>query len=166
MTLEKLAQSTALTISFLSQVERDAVSPSVESLQKLATALRTKVGAFFEEDERKAVTLIRKAQRLRRIDEKTRSTIETLASGILDIRMEPRLFTLDVGGEGQELGPHASEAFGLVLEGKVEVVRGKEGRLSMEKGDSVSVRNPQTWKIVNTASEKAEVLWITFMAEV
>ena len=109
LTLEKVAQSTGLTTSFLSQVERDAVSPSVESLQKIARALGTKVGAFFEEDERKELTLIRKAQRPRRIDEKARSTVETLASGLLNISMEPRLVTLDVGGEiGEELSAHVA----------------------------------------------------------
>lgn len=53
-----------------------------------------------------------------------------------------------------------------MLEGKVQVVKGKEDRLSLEKGDSVYVRNPLPCKIVNTASEKAEVLWIAFMSEV
>lgn len=162
LTLEKVAQSTGLTTSFLSQMERDAVSPSVESLQKIARALGTKVGAFFEEEERKELTLIRKAQRPRRVDEEGRSSVETLASGLLNISMEPRLFTLDVGGEvGGQLSAHAAEAFGLVLEGNVEVVRGKEERLSMEEGDSVYLRSPQTCKVVNAGSQKAKVLWVT-----
>ena len=165
LTLEKVAQGTGLTISFLSQVERDAVSPSVESLQKIAKALGTRVGAFFEEEERKELTLIRKAQRPRRIDEETHVTVETLASGLLNISMEPRLFTLDVGGETEEqVTARAAEAFGLVLEGHVNVVRGKEEQLSMEQGDSVYLRSFQTCKIVNAGSQKAEMLWITFMS--
>lgn len=163
LTLEKLAQGTGLTISFLSQVERDAVSPSVESLQKIAKALRTKVGAFFEEDERKELTLVRRAERRRSVDEATHSIIETLASGLLNISMEPRFYTLDVGGEiGEELSAHGAEAFGLVLEGKVEVVRGKKERLAMEKGDSMYVRYPQPHQILNAGSQKAELLWIVF----
>ena len=167
LTLEKVAQGTGLTISFLSQVERDAVSPSVESLQKIARALGTRVGAFFEEEERKELTLVRKAQRPRLVDEKARSKIETLASGLLNIRMEPRLVTLEVGGEmREERGARDTEAFGLVLEGKVEVVRGKEERLLLEKGDSVYVKNPRPYTIVNVGPEKAEVVWIGFTAEV
>jgi len=165
LTLEKVAQGTGLTTSFLSQVERDAVSPSVESLQKLARALGTKVGAFFEEEERKELVLVRKAQRPRKISEEAHHTIEQLASGWLNISMEPRLVTLDVGGEtGEDVSAHAAEAFGLMLEGKVEVVRGKETTLSMEAGDSVYVRSPQPLKIVNAGSQKAELLWITFSA--
>jgi len=167
LTLEKVAQSIGLTTSFISQVERDAVSPSVESLQKIARALGTRVGAFFEEEERKELTLIRKAQRRRMADEQGRSTVETLASGLLNIRMEPRLFTLEVGGEiPQERTARDAEAFGLVLEGRVEVTRGREERLSLERGDSVYVRNPRPCTIVNVGSEKAEVLWIGFMSEV
>lgn len=166
LTLEKLAQSTGLTISFLSQMERDAVSPSVESLQKLARALGTKVGAFFEEDERKELVLIRKAERRRLSDAKTRSNVETLASGLLNISMESRLLTLDIGGEiGGELSGRGAETFGFVLQGKIEIVRGKEERLQMETDDSVYLRNPRPYKIVNTGSEKARVLWIAFMSE-
>jgi transcriptional regulator with XRE-family HTH domain len=167
LTLEKLAQSTGLTISFLSQVERNAVSPSVESLQKIARALSTRVGAFFEEEEAKELTLVRKAQRRRAVDEKTRSTIETLASGLLNIKMEPRLLTLDVGGEiGEGLSAHGAEVFGFVLEGTVEVMRGKEERLSLEKGDSVYLKSPRPYKIVNGGSQQAQIMWIAFMAEV
>jgi len=165
LTLEKLAQGTGLTISFLSQVERDAVSPSVESLQKLAKALGTRVGAFFEEDERKELTLVRRAERPRRVDEQARTTVETLASGLLNIRMEPRLLTLEAGGQIEEgVGERVAEVFGLVLGGRVEVVQGKE-RLSLAKGDSVLLRNPSHPQIVNAGSEQAEVLWVTFRSE-
>jgi len=165
LTLEKLAQGTGLTISFLSQVERDAVSPSVESLQKLAKALGTRVGAFFEEDERKELTLVRRAERPRRVDEQARTTVETLASGLLNIRMEPRLLTLEAGGQIEEgVGERVAEVFGLVLGGRVEVVQGKE-RLSLAKGDSVFSRNPSHPQIVNAGSEQAEVLWVTFRSE-
>ena len=163
LTLEKLAQSTGLTISFLSQAERNAVSPSVESLQKIARALGTRVGAFFEEEEAKELTLVRKAQRPRAVDGKTRSTIETLASGLLNIKMEPRLLTLDVGGEwSEEFSVRAAEVFGFVLEGKVDVMRGKEERLSLEKGDSVYLKSPQPYQIVNGGSQQAEIMWIAF----
>lgn len=166
LTLEKLAQSTGLTVSFLSQVERNAVSPSIESLQKIAKALGTNAGAFFEEDERKELTLVRKAERPRTIDEQRHITVETLASGLLNIRMEPRLLTLknDRGEVGEEFSAHAAKVFGLVLEGRVEVVRGKE-RLSLTKGDSVFVRNPSPCTIVNAGSEQAEVLWVAFRSE-
>ena len=165
LTLEKLAQGTGLTISFLSQVERDAVSPSVESLQKLAKALGTRVGAFFEEDERKELTLVRRAERPRRVDEQARTTVETLASGLLNIRMEPRLLTLEAGGQIEEgVGERVAEVFGLVLGGRVEVVQGKE-RLSLAKGDSALLRNPSHPQIVNAGSEQAEVLWVTFRSE-
>ena len=164
-TLEKLAQRTGLTSSFLSQVERDVVSPSVESLQKIARALETRVGSFFEEEENRELTLIRKAERRRQVHENTHTAIETLASGLLNVSMEPQLFTLDVGGEvSEERNGHVSEAFGLVLQGSVELMRGKVQRLSLANGDSIYLRNPRPYKIVNPGSQRAEVLWITFTA--
>ena len=52
-TLKELAKRTGLTASFLSQLERDLVLPSVSSLEKLAQALNTNVGYFFEDKEEK-----------------------------------------------------------------------------------------------------------------
>jgi len=47
--LKEIAKRTGLTTSFLSQVERDITSPSLKILQKIAKALETEVGYFFEE---------------------------------------------------------------------------------------------------------------------
>ena len=58
-TLEKLAQGTGLTISFLSQVERDIVSPSVESLQKMIDQL--KQGNVSKEDLEKIMQELKSA---------------------------------------------------------------------------------------------------------
>lgn len=134
LTLEKLAQSTGLTVSFLSQVERNATSPSVESLQKIARALGTKVGAFFEGEERKELTLIRKAQRPRRIDEKTHLTVETLASGLLNISMEPRLVTLEVGGRLAKSSVHARQrSSGWCLRGRLRLCEARRSDWSWSR---------------------------------
>lgn len=170
MTLEQLARRTELTVSFLSQVERDAVSPSIDSLRKIAQTLGTRVGAFFEEevDARKELTLIRRAERPRTVDKATRSTVEMLASGLLNIKMEPRVFTLEPGGEiGKGFGIDAPEAFLFILEGEVQFIRDNKGEpLALSRGDSIYLRNPRLYKIVNRGSQKAEVLGVTMGPEV
>ena len=48
LTMQQVAEASGLSISFLSQVERDLVSPSVNSLQKISRALGIQIGGFFE----------------------------------------------------------------------------------------------------------------------
>lgn len=164
-TLEALARQTGLTASFLSQVEREVVSPSVASLQKMAQALGTTVGTFFDEAPQKGLTVIRQTQRQRVVDRQTRSAVERLASGLMDLRMEPRLLVLAARGRvGPPATRHGGEAFGMVLEGAVELHRGKEEAIRIQKGDSVYVRDPRPLTMRNTTSRMATVLWITFAA--
>lgn len=161
LTLRQLAQRSGLTISFLSQMERGLVSPSVESLRKLGESLGVKVGSFFDEDEGQELALIRKGQRRRAINAKTRAAVETLASGLLNIRIEPRLLILEGGGTiSEEVNGRTTEAFGFVLDGKVEIVHGKEERVVMERGDSIYLKSPRVSRIVNVGSSKAELLWV------
>ena len=52
--LRQLGTRTSLTASFLSQVENDQCSPSLTSLQRIATALEVPMFAFLITDSRPA----------------------------------------------------------------------------------------------------------------
>ena len=160
MTLEKLAKRTGLTSSFLSQVERNITFPSVKSLREIASGLNTKVSRFFEEEEHRDFMFIKKDKRKNIVNDKLKSCYQVLASGLLDIRMEPSLLILKVGGE-TEKQPHSDdgEEFGFVLQGKVELLRGLE-KFIMEKGDSIYFKGIKSHKIVNIGSSEAKLLWI------
>src|SRR3989304_5431513 len=49
LTMKEVARRAALTESFISQLERDRVNPSVASLQRLTAALGTPLGRLFDE---------------------------------------------------------------------------------------------------------------------
>jgi len=97
-TLQELADLTKLTTSFISQVERGVVSPSIDSLKKIAKALNVSIGEFFAEDL-KDFTFIRKDKALKVTDKETKSSCEILVSDLLGIEMKPLLFRLQKGGE-------------------------------------------------------------------
>ena len=160
MTLEKLAKRTGLTSSFLSQIERNVTSPSVKSLREIASALNTKVSCLFEEERSRDFVFVKKDKREKSVNNKLKSRNEVLASGLLDIRMEPALLTLEVGGEiEKQSGSLYGEEFGFVLKGKVELLRGRE-KFIMEKGDSIYFKGVKSHKIVNIGNNKANLLWI------
>ena len=51
LTLEELASRSELTKGFLSQLERDLTSPSIDSLSDILEALGTNLAEFFQEDK-------------------------------------------------------------------------------------------------------------------
>lgn len=60
LTLDQLAERTALTKSHLSSIERDLSSPSVASLIAICQALGVSVGSLFSEPEN---SLVRRDER-------------------------------------------------------------------------------------------------------
>ena len=163
VTLKKLSEKTGLTTSFLSQLERGLTSPSVSSLEKIAEALSVKMGYFFEKEEGKELIFVRRGKGKKVIDKEKKILCETLASGFLNINMQPQIFTIGIGVElTEELMGFQGEKFGIVFEGKVELLCDSE-KLILEKGDSIYcayTQKPQ--KVINIGKTEAEFLWIVF----
>jgi len=159
-TLQELANITKLTTSFISQVERGIVSPSVDSLRKIAQALGVGIGEFFEKDL-KEFTFIRKDKAPKVIDKDTKSSYETVVSDLLGVKMKPLVFRLQKGGEiKKELLLEEGDAFAIVMEGNIELHCDKE-RIVLNKGDSFyckGQKKPQ--KITNVGDKEAVLLWV------
>lgn len=64
-TLEELAKRTSVSASFLSQIERGIVYPSVESLKRVATALQVKLDYLFKEEKVPRKTIVKRNKRER-----------------------------------------------------------------------------------------------------
>jgi transcriptional regulator with XRE-family HTH domain len=163
VTLKELAEKTGLTTSFLSQLERDLTSPSVSSLEKIAQALNTKVGYFFEREEVKELIFIKKGTGKRIIDKEKGISCETLVSGMLNIKMQSQVFTLGAGSElTKELMYPEGEKFGMVLKGKMELLCDSE-KLTFEEGDSIYCAYTQKLQgIKNIGLTETKFLWISF----
>lgn len=163
ITLKELAKKTALTTSFLSQLERDLSSPSVSSLEKIAEALNTKIGYFFEREEGKELIFVKKGLGKKVIDKEKNISCETLASGFLNIKMQPQVFTVGIGAELTEDSIRAEgEKFGMVLKGKVELLYNSE-KLTLEEGDSIYCAYSQKPKrLINVGESEAKFLWVVF----
>ena len=154
ITLKELAKRTGLTTSFLSQLERDLTSPSVSSLEKIAEALNTKVGYFFGREEAKELIFIKKGTGKQVIDTEKGIFCETLVSGMLNIKMQPQVFTLGVNAElTKELIYPRGEKFGMVIKGKLELLYDSE-KLTLEEGDSIYCAYTQKPQRIINISDK------------
>ena len=133
LSLREVARRTGLSPSFLSQVERDQVTPSIASLKQLATALGERVGVLLADPAPEGLVLRRDdrpAWALARVH------YEQLAPN--DGRlMQPQLLRFEPGGDlGEHPVVHDGEEFGLVLSGRVECFVGEQSFV-LEEGDSV-----------------------------
>lgn len=114
-----LAELAALSPNAISLIERDEISPSVATLQRLAAALGVKMSYFFEADTRARTLHVRAGERpaIRGAG----LTIEGLGARLDGQQMEPFYITLaphaDIG-TGQVV--HAGHEFVCVVAGRVD----------------------------------------------
>jgi transcriptional regulator with XRE-family HTH domain len=158
LTMAALAKRTNLTVSFISQAERNTVTPSIPSIQKIAGALNTSVSAFFDEVRHpKRVVQVRDRRQIRFPRE---GVIDYLLSPKLSGRLQAILTDAPPGTGSHEYYSHESdEEFVLVLKGRIRISVDKE-IYDLNSGDTITFesRLPHKWKTIGTST--ARILWV------
>lgn len=158
LTQEELATRAGLTKGFISQVERDLTSLSVESLLGILDALDEKPSTFFDGAlDEKIVFKLRDRVELEREDVKT---FQILVPAAQNRMMDPAFLELDIGEKTPEEEPHEGEEFGFVLAGSIELVLGGKP-FKLKKGECFYFKATRKHYIANRRNNKAFVLWIS-----
>ena len=144
LTLAELAQSAGISAGMLSRLETGDVSPSLETLAALSTALGSTVAALFRDDGATAsdAQLVKKGEGLEVVRRGTRRghTYHLLASDRGPKRVfEPFLVTLTSKSEVFPEFDHPGTEFIHVLEGSLRYRHGTETYL-LRPGDSLTFR--------------------------
>lgn len=113
-----LAQLAGISPNSVSLIERDAISPSVATLQNLATALHIRVSYFFEDESEQKILHIKSSQRS--CVDSQGVCIESIGSRIRDQEIEPFLV---------KLAPHTSSGERQVIHAGHEVIFCTKGKL-------------------------------------
>jgi quercetin dioxygenase-like cupin family protein len=146
MSVRKLAATVDFSPSFISQLERNKVSPSISSLERLAAALGASLGDFFKAES--ASTVIRRGTRQSVTSGWSRARIEALDAAHPGRMLEAVMVTIaSRGTSGKRPHAHEQEKFVIVLAGAVRLTLG-ESTFVMRKGDSVTlpVGAPHRWE--------------------
>ncbi|OGO17190.1 MAG: hypothetical protein A2Z14_16775, partial [Chloroflexi bacterium RBG_16_48_8] len=152
-----------LSLNAICRIERGESSPTVSSLQRLATALSVTINEFFKTGTEYATILVRKNQRPRTRGEGV--LFESLGNGLPGQMIEPFLMTFLPGAiAGNEPISHAGEEFVFCVEGEVEYLVNEEWH-RLEAGDSLLFQSPQPHMCRNTSLNRAIVLLIILAAE-
>lgn len=127
LTLKELAELTEVSISFLSQVERGKSSVTLESLKKIADALKVNPTVFFSD--------VSSNDQLAEI--RQQFYYKDLSNGLQDASYTPILVTLQPGEDKGKAFSHSGHEFLFVVEGTLTVVvDGKEEELK-EQGSTM-----------------------------
>ena len=158
LTQEELAERANLTKGFISQIERDLTSISLDSLVQILDALDENISDFFKEASQEKI--VYKGTDRVAIEKEKIEKFELLVPGSTNRRLEPILLTLKKGEATPKEKPHEGEEFGFVLRGRVNVRFGREV-LKLKKGECFYLSAEKEHWLHNSGSKEALVLWIS-----
>lgn len=158
LTQEELAERSDLTKGFISQLERDLTSPSVDSLNYVLNALGTDMATFFA-DDLSVKEIFTKEDYQSSEDGSMKSSITWLVPKSQVNTMEPVLITLKGKGETKEYNPFEGEEFGYVLEGSCNIYLDNE-KYKLKKGDCFYTKCNKTRMLENNGTKICKVIWV------
>ena len=158
LTQRQLAVQANISVNAVSLIERNEISPSVSTLQSLATALKVKMSYFFDDHEPEKVLHV-KADHRAAISSKG-VQIEGLGTKLKYQEMEPFLVSLKPNsGSGERQVVHTGHELVYCLSGHVQYLI--DGQIySLEAGDFLlfEAHLPHLWR--NVTDEDAVILLI------
>lgn len=160
LTLASVASASGFSIGYLSLLERDRATPSVNALYAISRALGVTISWFFgasETPEAERNIIVRRTKR-RRLDYSPGITDELLSpslAGSLELlasRFEPG------AASGDSPYSHTGEEAGVVLRGQLELwVDGKT--FLLDAGDSFGFASTLPHRYRNPGNAETEVIW-------
>jgi transcriptional regulator with XRE-family HTH domain/KaiC/GvpD/RAD55 family RecA-like ATPase len=164
LTQNQLAERINVTASYISQLERNLVSPSIDSLILLMEELQVEPGYFFSGARSDAHRIFCRKNERRPValfdtrDNSVKS--QSLVTSTDNRRIQPILVTIEPNSEflGHFLN-HKGDEFILILKGELELDIDNESYI-LREGDSVYLDSvvPVAWR--NTGETQAQAIWV------
>jgi len=162
LTLKAVAEKATISEGFLSQVENDVNSPSVDTLMRICNAIGVNAGELISQvSKQEKIILIKKSE----WDE-----IELSHTGFVTRRFFPPEYRTVIDSSVLVIEPRKSipvrkniknaQEVLCILKGSIELMLSDETIL-MGEGDSVHFwSNPESQKITNNSTTTSFVLWV------
>lgn len=158
LTQEELAERADLAKSFISQLERDQVSISLDNLIEILRVLNITVSDFFRETAVEKV--VYETPDRTALEETGAERLELLIPGGTNRKMEAALVELLPGQKTYPVKPFQGEAFGFILKGILTLRFGGE-KHTAHVGDSFYFSGQREHVLENTSGRPVEFLWVT-----
>ncbi|WP_040981168.1 helix-turn-helix domain-containing protein [Oceanobacillus jeddahense] len=156
MTLKDLSDSTGLSVSFLSQIERGTSSLAITSLKKISDAFQINITYFFNDIENHNYVVRKEEMKDFKLEGSDKVYIR-LAGKFPERKMEPIMVTIPAKAPYVERYSHPGEEFYYVIEGSVVFrIEGQEYLLT--PGDSIHFPSEQMHEWKNPTNQEAVLL--------
>ncbi|MFD1206833.1 MULTISPECIES: XRE family transcriptional regulator [Sporosarcina] len=159
LTQEELGERTDLTKGYISQLEREVTSPSIETLFALLEVLGTTPKEFFDEPKKNMKVVYSPSEQTTYVDDELKYSIRWLVPRSNENEMEPVHITFLKNGEFKQFEPSLAETFIYVLSGKVEIELGKRKFIAM-KGDAVYYEASDHHRVTNANDGLSELILV------
>lgn len=164
LTLEQVASDTSLSVSFLSMLERDKVSISVDNLEKLARYYQIHMIHFFSGAEQSPVLITRRAEILKSMGETGFGPAAvTLLANSPNARIEPLLIHIAAGKEEPHFRKHEADTLVYILQGQARLISENGEEILLGEGDLAYYVNFPHRRFANASAEQP-LLLITITA--
>jgi transcriptional regulator with XRE-family HTH domain len=152
LSLRALAELCDLSPNTISLIERGATSPSVSTLQRLATALGVHISYFFTEPGEKTNLVLTRAEERARSGSSS-VVLESIGFGLQDQACDPFVVTLKAhASSGRHVMVHSGHELVLCLEGELDYeVAGEHYRLNPGDALLFDAEQPHRWSNPNSA---------------
>lgn len=157
LTQQELANRCELTKGYISQLESDSVSPSLETLEIILEVLGTNLSDFFKDDKNTNIIFTNEEQYDKEFDSYKQTWLIPSAQ---EHMMEPIYVVLEKNGETFHDYPHEGEEFGYVIEGEILVIYDSKTFICKEGESFYFVANKNHY-IKNNKDGISKVIWVS-----
>ncbi|MCJ8009791.1 helix-turn-helix domain-containing protein [Lederbergia wuyishanensis] len=159
LTQEELGERTDLSKGYISQLERDLSSPSIDTFFNILEVLGCTPKQFFDEEEREQKVVYREEDQTQYKDDEKGYEIKWFVPESNEMEMEPIWLTLEENGEFKEFEPSLSETFAYVMKGQIMIQLGKHTYYA-KAGESVYFQASHQHQISNVHKGISELILV------
>lgn len=159
LTLQQLADMTSLTAAYISKLENEKVSPSINTLKRLADELAVPLTEFFENDLIDDPCINPPDTWTRKLVKGWDADVRQMVKLVGNKKMQPFFTTIPPGGGAHDQYTHPGEEFVYVVEGILTI--NLNGKISTLKAGTLayfSALTPHTW--VNETKKPVKMIWV------
>jgi len=158
LTQEEVALRADLARSFISQVETDKTSPTVDNLERILKAVGSNLQSFFSDYKHEKI-VYRKDERVPVYDEPRGIKSQLLMDAVEHKKVDAIITTLKAGARTDEEDYHSGDEFGYIISGNVVLVLDGEN-YELNKEDCFYYKADKKHFIMNNSMKMAKILWI------
>jgi transcriptional regulator with XRE-family HTH domain len=162
MTIREVAEKAGVSESLISQIERNRISPAIDTLLGIIDILEIDPDFIFRDFKRdRSVHLVRAHEKKRAlIDGVVYEQLSRTFSSSEEHAIEAYMLEIPPGGKsGNDEYGHIGNELGVIIQGKGEFTVGKQG-IVLKKGDSISFSADAPHQLKNTGKKPLRAFWI------